>query len=169
MDKLSHAAASVPDIGPNLYRMMEGLYDRLSCQLLSTGGLAIKASGGILVKAATLCKAIVNGRLVSIAANTDCAALSGTVAAGKINVFCFFVDKAGTLTTAMGVEGATLGAVKFPPLPKKKAMVGFIILTAGTSDFVGNNATAGVLDATTYAASVIYVNTVGAFDPTAAI
>ena len=153
--------------GVLLYDLLEGLYDRLSCQLLSTGGLAIKAGGSKLVKVGTLCKAIVNGTLVSIAANTDCPVLAGTVTNAKFNVFCFYVDVAGTITVAMGTEGAALANIVFPPLPKRKAMIGFVIINpTGTGDFVGNTT---VLDDVTVTPNAVYVNTVGAFDPTAKI
>lgn len=169
MNNLNQMTGAISDKGNGalIYGMLEGLYDRLSCQLLSTGGLAIKAGGSAVVKVATLCKAIVNGVLVSIAANTDCAALAGTVTNAKFNVFCFFVDNAGTLTTVMGQEGAALGSVVFPPIPKRKAMVGFLIINpTGTGNFVGGTT---ALDDVTVVPNAVYVNTIGAFDPTAKI
>lgn len=125
--------------------------------LLSTGGLAIKAGGGVLVKAATLCKALVNGVLISIAANTDMAALSGTVTNAKFNVFVFSITSAGTTTTTMGTEGATLGAVVFPQVPADSAVIGFIIVNpTGTGNFVGGTT---ALDDATVVPNVVYVNT----------
>ena len=59
----------------------------LLIHILSTAGLAIK--GGGKVKAGTLAKAFIDGKLVSIGANTDMPALAGTVANGKFNVFVF--------------------------------------------------------------------------------
>ena len=131
--------------------------------LLSTGGLAIKAGASALVKAATLCKAWVNGTLVSIAANTDMAALSGTVAADLFNVYVFYVNSAGTLASAMGTAGATLGAVVFPTIPADSAVIGFIIVNpTGTGDFVGGTT---ALDDATVVPNVVYVNTPFPFNP----
>jgi len=147
MENLAQSMASLPDkgAGVSLYRALEGVYDRLSCQTLSTPGLAIKASSSLLVKAGTLCKCIVNGTLVSVAANADMPVLSGTINIAKFNVFCFFVDAAGAFTSAMGVEAAAIGGIKFPPIPKKKAMLGFVIIEGGAAAaFVGNDVTAGV-------------------------
>lgn len=149
------------EIGP----VLRYLYDRISCQLLSTGGLAIKAGGGVLVKAATLCKYICKGKLLSLAANTDMAALSGTVTNAKFNVFCFFIDEAGTLTTLMGTEGATLAAVLWPAIPARQTMLGFVIINpTGTGNFVGNTT---ALDDATVVPNAVYVNTIGVIDPTA--
>lgn len=125
--------------------------------LLSTGGLAIKAGGSAIVKAATLCKAIAGETLVSIAANTDMAALVGTVTNAKFNVYAFFVDAAGAVTTSMGTEGATLAAVVFPSVPANKACIGFIIVNpTGTGNFVGGTT---ALDDATVVPNVVYVNT----------
>lgn len=172
MENLSQLMGALPDKGSAtlLYRALEGVYDRLSCQTLSTPGLAVKADGSLLVKAGTAFRAIVDGKLVYKAANTDMPVLSGTVNIAQFNVFCFFIDSGGTMTSAMGREGADIASIVFPPIPKKKAMIGFIILEGGAANaFIGNDATSGVLGTTvtTYANSCIYVNTVGAFDPTA--
>lgn len=135
----------------------------LTDMLLSTGGLAIKAGGGVLVKAATLCKAFVNGVLVSIAANTDMAALAGTVVNATFNVFVFYINSAGTPVTAMGTAGATLGAVVFPTIPADSAVVGFIIVNpTGTGNFVGGTT---ALDDATVVPNVVYVNTPFPFNP----
>jgi hypothetical protein len=169
MQKLSYLTSAIADKndGQILNAALKGVYDRLSCMLLSTGGLAIKAGGGVLIKAGTLCKVLVKGTLVSIAANTDSSALVGTVTNAKFNVYCVFCDVAGTLTTVMGVEGATLGAVKFPPIPEGKAMMGFVIINpTGTGNFVGGTTP---LDDATVVPNAVYVNTVGSIDPTALI
>jgi hypothetical protein len=138
--------------------------DRLSTQLQSTGGLAIKAGGSAVVKAATLCYAVVNRKIVKITANTDMAALSGTVTNAKFNVFVFFIDSAGTLTSRMGVEGSSLATVKWPEFPENKACLGYVIINpTGTGNFVGGTT---ALDDATVVPNAAYVNTVGPFDPT---
>lgn len=164
---------SDPGDGLVLNQALRGVYDRIGNVLLSTGGLAIKANGGVLVKVATACTAVVNGTIVQIAAATDCAALSGTITASYYNVFCFYVDASGTLTTLMGREAAALSGVKFPPVQERKALLGFVILQAASGHvFTGNDATYGVLDSSSglTTASTTYVNTPGcSFDTTASI
>lgn len=155
--------ASNSDAG-NLRPVLNALGDRYSSQTLSTPGLAIKAGGSAIVKAGTAFYAIANGILVNKGANTDMAALSGTVANATFNVFCFYVDSAGTLTSAMGTAGATLAAVKFPALPEKKALIGFVVINpTGTGDFVGGTT---ALDDATVVPNAVYVNAIGAWDPT---
>lgn len=133
--------------------------------LMSTGGLAIKTAGSALAKAATLCKAWVNGVLVSIAANTDMTALSGTVTNAKFNVYVFSVDSAGTLYTQMGTEGATLGAVVFPTIGSDRAVIGFVIINpTGTGNFVGGTT---ALDDATVVPNAVYVNTPYPWNPNA--
>lgn len=145
-----------------LRTLLNGLADRLSSQTLGSAGLAIKAGASALVKAGTAVSAVANGTLVRIAVNTDMAALSGTVTNLKFNVFAFFVDSAGTLTSAMGIEGATLAAVTFPPTPAGKAMLGFITINpTGTGNFVGGTT---ALDDATVVPTAVYVNTQGAVD-----
>lgn len=131
--------------------------------LMSTGGLAIKAGGSAIVKAATLCKVFVNGVLVSLAANTDMAALVGTVVNAKFNVFVFYVGSDGTPHSAMGTAGDTLAAVVFPTIPADHAVLGFIIVNpTGTGNFVGGTT---ALDDATVVPNVVYVNTPYPWNP----
>ena len=140
------------------------LVDGTGTQNLVSPGLVIKAGGSALVKTGgSSTYAMVNGTLVKISSATDMAALSGTVTNAKFNVYCFYVDAAGTLTSAMGTEGSTLGAVKFPQKPVQKAFLGFgIINPTGTGNFVGGTT---ALDDATVAPNAAYVNVVGDFDP----
>ena len=147
-----------------LRAILNPIGDRMSTQCLTSAGLVIKAGGGVLAKAGSITYLSVTGKLVKLAANTDMAALSGTVTNAKFNVFAFFVDAAGTLTSAMGTEGATLAAVVFPPFPVNKALVGFVIINpTGTGNFVGNTT---ALDDATVVPNAAYVNAIGPFDPT---
>lgn len=147
----------------NLLQIINPIGDRLSTQYFSSAGLTIKAGGSAIVKAATLSYASVQGRLVKVAANTDMAALSGTVTNAKFNVYAFFIDGAGTLTSAMGTEGATLATVTFPPFPEGKAFIGFVIINpTGTGNFVGGTT---ALDDVTVVPNAAYVNSHGAYDP----
>lgn len=147
-----------------LRKILNAIGDRLATQSLSSAGLAIKAGGSAIVKTGSAAYyGIANGVLVTKAAATDMPALSGTVTADAFNVYCFYIDSAGTLTSAMGTEGATLAAVKFPALPVGKAQLGFIVVNpTGTGNFVGGTT---ALDDATVVPTVAYVNTIGPFDP----
>lgn len=151
----------VPDVAERkgLWAILQSIGDRFSSQCLTSAGLAIKTGGSALAKTGSAAIAyIANGVLQTIAGSTDMPALSGSITATKYNVFCFFADSAGVVTSAMGTEGAAAANVVFPPLPQGKAMIGFLLITYA-STFVGGST---ALDT----ATTIYVNTVGAFDPT---
>lgn len=138
--------------------------DRLKSRMLASAGLVIKAGGSAVVKTgASASQAIANGVLRSIAAATDMAALSGSVTNAKFNVYCFFIDSAGTLTSAMGTEGATLAAVLFPAFPAGKACIGFTIINpTGTGPYVGGTT---ALDDVTVIPNAVHVSVVGPVDP----
>ena len=138
--------------------------DRLSCKTLSSPGLVIKAGASPTVKAGNLFRVLVKGSLRAVAANTDMAALAGTVANGTFNVFVFFINQAGVTTTLMGQAATTLPNVVFPEIPQGNAMVGFIIVNpTGTGAFVGGTT---ALDDATVVPNVVYQDTTGSFDPT---
>ncbi len=152
-------------ISQNITRVvLSPLFDRQSSLMLSTAGLVIKTGGSTLVKTgATAAKYFASGVYGNITAATDMAALVGTVANATFNVFCFFVDNAGTLTSAMGTAGATRALVKFPQLPVGKALIGFVeINPTGTGSFVGGTT---ALDDVTVVPTAVYVNVVSGFDP----
>lgn len=143
--------------------LLRAMADRLSSHTLTTPGLAIKNASSALAKAVTAFYAVANGVLVTKVANTDMAALAGTVANARFNVYCFFIDSAGVLTSLMGTEGTTLARVRFPDSPQQKAMVGFVIVNpTGTGAFVGGTTN---LDDGTVVPNAVYVNTLGASDP----
>lgn len=144
--------------------LLRRVADNLSSQVFSPGaGLAIKAASSPLVKAGTAFRAVANGAPQVVAANTDMAALSGTVTNAKFNVFVFFIDRAGALTTLMGREGATVGAIQWPDFPEKKAAIGCVFINpTGTGDFVGGTT---ALDNATVVPNAVYVNFIGAVDP----
>jgi hypothetical protein len=149
----------------SLFALLVGYGSKaLDTRMLSSAGLVIKAGGGLLAKTGgSACQAICAGVLRSIAAATDMAALSGTVTNAKFNVYCFFIDSAGVLTSAMGVEGATLAAVVFPPMPANKACIGFVIINpTGAGNFVGNTT---ALDDAGVVPNAVYVSLQGGFDP----
>jgi hypothetical protein len=148
----------------NLRAILAPLADRFSSQMLSNSTLVIKAASSALVKTgAAVSYGTVKGVGIDIPAGTDMAALSGTVTADMFNVYCFFVDSAETLTSAMGTEGATWATVKFPPFPENKTLVGFVrINPTGTGNFVGGTT---ALDDATVVPNAVYISPVGPFDP----
>lgn len=143
---------------------LKAIGDRLSSQTLVSGALRIDGgSASATVELNATYYGIAKGVLVTKASAQNMAALSGTVTNAKYNVFCFFIDSGGTLTSAMGIEGATLAAVTFPPIPEQKAMIGFVIINpSGTGNFVGATT---VLDDATVVPNAVFINTVGPFDP----
>ena len=157
-------------LGSNLDRQaifvpLSSIGDRLSSKSLVTAGLVIKAGASPTVKTgATDYYAVCKGAIVKKVAATDMAALSGTVANGHFNVFAFFIDGAGTLTTLIGAPGATLNAVRQPAPPPGTAQLGMLIVNpTGTGPFVGGTT---ALDDATVVPNAVYINTIGAYDPT---
>lgn len=142
--------------------------DRLKSRMLSTAALVIKAGASALVKTgAAAFHAVANGVLITKAAATDMAALAGSVTNAKFNVYVFFVDSAGTLTSAMGTEGATLAAVVWPAFPAGKTCIGFTVINpTGTGPFVGGTTP---IDDATVVPNAVHVSLLGAFDPNTAL
>lgn len=139
-----------------LYNLVWKIQDALANFCMSSGGLTIKTGSSALVKTATAVKYLIDGALYTVAAG-DMAALSGTVTADKFNVFCFYVDADGDVTTQMGTEGASLAAVVFPTQVAGTAMIGYVIINpTGTGDFVGGTT---ALDDATVVPNAFYVNT----------
>lgn len=167
LDTITRFLQGIPSVTERaaLQRILSALGDRLSSQSLNSAGLAIKAGGSAIVKTgASAYYAVAQGDLVTKGAATDMPALVGTVTNAKFNVFCFYIDSGGTLTSQMGTEGATLASVVWPETPVGKAQLGFIVVNpTGTGNFVGGTT---ALDDATVVPNVAYVNTQGAFDPT---
>lgn len=152
-------------ISQNIVRtIISPLFDRQSSLVLSSAGLVIKAGGGVLAKTgAAATKYFANGVYGSIAAATDMAAFSGTVVNATFNVFCFYVDNAGALTSQMGTAGATRALVKFPQIPVGKTLLGFVeINPTGTGNFVGNTT---ALDDATVVPNAFFNSVLSGFDP----
>lgn len=154
-------------LGTDLATDTTFLRDRLKSQMhlrAGVGGvLRIKTGGSALANLTNATSYVCNGVAVVKASNTDMAALSGTVTNAKFNVYCFFIDSAGTLTSSMGTEGATLAAVVFPAIPAGKAMIGYVSINpTGTGNFVGGTT---ALDDGTVVPTAVYVDTPGPQDP----
>ena len=139
--------------------VLEPIVDRMSSFAFNEAGLVISAGGSTLAKiGASDWYACAGGVLVKIAASTNMPALVGTITQSSYNVFCFFIDSAGTVTSQMGVEGTTLAKVKFPQYPKNKTLVGLLIVTYSGGTFTGGSTP---LDT----ATTVYLSPHGASDP----
>lgn len=148
----------------NLGNFLKVVADSFSSQSQRSAGIVIKAGGSTLSKlGATAWYGFAAGKLVTIAASTDNAAYAGTVLTTKFNVYCHFIDKASTLTTVMGVAGASLATVVFPQRPEGKCLYGFTIINpTGTGSFVGGTS---ALDDGTILPNAVYVSVIGTPDP----
>lgn len=135
------------------------LTDRSSSCALNAAGLVIKAGGSALAKTGASDQyLVVDGALVKIASATDMPALTGiNIGAGKYNVVCFFVDKAGTVTASAGTEATAIADVKWPAFPAKQALVGALLITYASAFTGGTTA----LDT----ATTVYLSPTGPFDP----
>lgn len=132
-----------------------------SSQGLTSAALAINATV-TLVQTGAAFYAVANGILQNIPAATALPALVGSVLHGTFNVFCFYINSAGVVTSAMGSASTTLAGVGFPQLPPLQAMVGFIIIhPTGAGNFIGG--TTGLSDATVIP-NTVYISPTGSFD-----
>jgi len=144
--------------------VIEPIGDRLSSQNIVSGALAITGAGATTAKITATIYGIANGSLYTKAASTNMAALSGTVTNAKFNVFVFSIDKAGNLSTSIGIERATLGTVQMPEPLVNQAQIGMVIINpTGTGNFVGGTTP---LDDATVVPNAVYVNFTGDLDPT---
>ncbi len=137
-------AASHAQLGTLANELLTGwnyLVARLNSVVLSKAGLVIKAGSSAIVKAGSAFAAVVNGTIVRKAANTDMAALAGTLANANSAAWAFYVDAAGTLTTSAKTANAATHAAAIallPTTPLDRALIGFIVVDNATgSNFVG--------------------------------
>ena len=138
--------------------------DRFSSVSITTAGLLISANTTKVKTGAADYYASAKGVLVKIVAGTDMPALVGTVTNAKFNVFCFFVDSAGVTSVAMGTEGATLAAMKWPDFPLNKCPIGWVLINPiGAGNFIGGTTT---LVDVTVVPNAVYMSPIGAVDPT---
>lgn len=166
LDTMTRYLAAFGDVREReaLRGFLKPIVDRMSTRPLNAAGLLVSGTGsGVTAKIGSAdFYASVTGKLVKIAASTDMPALVGTITQSSYNVFCFFVDAAGTVTSAIGTEATTLAGVVFPTFPQNKALVGFIIVTYAGGLFTGGST--GLSTATT-----VYIDGTGMFDPSVLI
>lgn len=134
--------------------LFEALADRLSSQVTVSGALA---TASLTPVTGAVLQGFANGVPFTIASGISMPALLGTIPANNYGIYAFFSDGT-TVTSALGTPGATLAQAKFPVIPKKNAILGYIIVTSA-SPFIGGTTTLA-------SATVVFVNTLGAFDPT---
>ena len=154
-----HDAAQYRSLLKTFYQ----LFDRINCVSLVSAALA--GTAVTVPSTGAAWAGLADGVLVSIATSTAMPVLVGTVATSTVNVFAFYVDSSGVVTSAMGTAGATAAAVVFPPIPEGKTVLGYLTVAPDTgANFVGG--TSNLNKANTH---VSFVNVVGAFDPTSAV
>jgi hypothetical protein len=140
--------------------IIEGLADLASCQSMISATI-IPSVGAVTTKMGSVAwYGIAQGRLVTIAATTVLPALVGTIAQNKFNVYCYYIDSAGTVTSAMGVEGTTKDLIKWPIRPTGKTLVGASMFNPTTAAFIGGTTLADAANT-----NHVGLNALGAFDP----
>lgn len=169
MENLTRRIAQIPDKGysDDVLKVLTDVYNRFRSAMLTTAGLVISGTTTKVKTGAAACYYIAQGILGTIAAATDMPVLVGTVTNAKFNVFVFTVDSAGTTYSAMGTEGGSLAAIRWPAIPASRAIIGMLIVNpTGTGNFVGGTTALG--DATVVP-NAVYQSPVGSFDPTATV
>ncbi|MES2183031.1 MAG: hypothetical protein V4505_00665 [Pseudomonadota bacterium] len=143
--------------------LAQAAYNYLSSKTLATAGLVITGAGGTTAKTgASAYRALAGGTYIGVAAGTTLPALVGTVANGSFNVFVFSADAAGAVAVQMGAAGASLAAVRFPPVADRRAVLGYVeVHPTGTGSFVGGTTP---LDDATVVPNALFVSTGGHFD-----
>lgn len=175
MQKLGQITNKMADArdGVNLEAALRGVYNHMSTQLFNTGGL-VKGTDTTKVKTANAVTYMINGILCLKAATDDLFTVPAvTIVHDAPNVICFYLDAAGTASTAAGRIGAVVAgngtvpnSIKFPLTPENKCLIGFVMISAAVADWVGQ--TNDVETAGNYTAT--FVNTVMSnFDQTATI
>lgn len=162
LDRMTPAAADAK-LGTLLAELISRvtvLQNRLNTCLLNSPVLAIKAASSTVVKASAAFIANINGVLVRKAANTDMAALAGTLATAKSAAWPFYIDATGALTTGAKTADAADHAsavALIPATPDGLALIGILVLDNATgSNFVG-----GTTALDTASLTATYYNTNG--------
>lgn len=142
-------------------RILSAMANALSGQMLAPAALVISGAAAVTAKTgAVAVNATVNGRLLSIPAATVLPVLAGTVLINTFNIFVFYTNAAGVITSNMGTAGTTLNGVIWPQTPIGSVIVGALTVNPTTASFIGNTT---ALDAAN--TNVVYISPVGAFDP----
>jgi hypothetical protein len=144
-----------------LSNILRPLGDRHACRMLNSAALA--GTAVTVPSTGAVSYLLVANVLRTIGSSQALAALAGTVVNATFNVFLYLVNASGTLSTKIGLPGATLAAVRFPEIPEGLTVIGFTIINpTGTGDFVGG--TTNFNDATVVP-NAVHISIVGEFDP----
>lgn len=157
--------SGIPDLSIRkaVKTVLDALADRASSRMLKDPALTFTAAAA-LSRTSVVSHLVVDGKLATIGQPINMPALVGTVTNAKFNVFVYFQDSAAVRTAVMGIEGASLGAIIFPPMPKQKAVIGMLIINpTGTGNFVGGTT---ALDDATVVPNAVHLSGVAGFDPT---
>lgn len=110
-------------------------------RVISKVGLAINAGGATFAKASNAFVAIAGGVMLYKPAATAMPALVGTIAAGQVAIWPFYIDSTGTITTGAKTADAATTAAAILLLPTPAAgltMLGFIVVSNGSgAGFIG--------------------------------
>ena len=147
-----------------LKAILEPIVDLLSCQSMISATI-LPSVGAVTTKMGSVAwYGMASGIPVTIAATTVLPALVGTIAQNTFNVYAYYIDSAGTVTSQMGTAGATLAAVKFPVRPAGKALVGASLFNPTTGAFIGGTTLADAANT-----NHVGLNVLGGFDQTSLV
>lgn len=165
-DTLSRYLGSLSNHIDKVYfkNILEPIVDLMSCQSMISAAI-VPSTGAVTTKIGAVdWYGMVKGVPVKIAAATVMPALVGTISTNTFNVYAFFVDTAGVVTSAMGTEGATLAAMKFPTRPAGKTFVGASMFNPTAAPFVGGTTLADAANT-----NHIGLNALGGYDATSLV
>lgn len=120
--------------------LLSDLIDAQRNQVIASAALAIKTGGSAIVANSRAFCYMIGGVLYQKAAS-DMSALAGTLATAKAAAWAFYIDSAGTITTAAKTADAAdataaLALVAAPP--SGKVILGIVVVANATgSNFVG--------------------------------
>jgi len=147
-----------------LTQLLSPIVDLLSCQSMISAAI-VPSVGAVTTKMGAVdWYGIAKGIPVKITAATVLPALSGTILINTFNVYAYYIDSAGTVTSQMGTAGTTLALVKFPVRPVGKTLVGASLFNPTTGSFIGGTTLADAANT-----NHVGLNALGGFDQTSLI
>lgn len=149
----------------NIHRLvLAPTIDLLSCQSFISATI-VPSVGAVTTKVGAVdWYGVANGVLVKVAAATVLPALVGTILINTFNVYAFYVDSAGVVTSQMGTAAATLAGVKWPVRPAGKVYLGASLFNPTTGSFIGGTTLADAANT-----NHVGLNALGGFDQTSLV
>ena len=157
--RLRHLALAVSD-SMSLGLLFSDLWAQMRSGAMASAGLAINGAGNAQFKTVNLIDVLVNGVLVSLAANTASGALAGTILQNNFGGWVYYVNASGAVVTQFMNQAATLAGVTWPATQAGYTPIGYVRLNPTTAAFIGGTT---ALDAAS--TNAVYGNFVGPFDP----